>query len=170
MELKKGTLADVMLLQQISIETFIDTFKEQNTEEDLKQYLEKAYTVDQLKKELANENSSFFFLQDNEETVGYLKVNVEDAQTEDSAENAMEIERIYIRNNYKRKGYGKFLIDQAERFAQKENKKTIWLGVWEENTAALAFYKDRGFVQTSSHSFFMGDDEQTDLIMTKQLV
>ncbi|QQP71513.1 GNAT family N-acetyltransferase [Carnobacterium sp. CS13] len=159
-----------MLLQQISIETFTDTFKEQNTEEDLKQYLEKAYTVDQLKKELANEKSSFFFLQDNEETVGYLKVNVEDAQTEDSAESAMEIERIYIRSHYKRKGYGKFLIEQAERFAQKANKKAIWLGVWEKNTAALAFYKDRGFVQTSSHSFFMGDDEQTDLIMTKQLV
>ncbi|ALV22193.1 GNAT family N-acetyltransferase [Carnobacterium antarcticum] len=170
MEFKKGTLADVMLLQQISIETFTDTFKEQNTEEDLKQYLEKAYTVDQLKKELANEKSSFFFLQDNEETVGYLKVNVEDAQTEDIAESAMEIERIYIRSHYKRKGYGKFLIEQAERFAQKANKKAIWLGVWEENTAALAFYKDRGFVQTSSHSFFMGDDEQTDLIMTKQLV
>lgn len=170
MELKKGTFADVMLLQKISIETFTDTFKEKNTVEDLKRYLETAYTVDQLKKELSNENSIFLFLQNNEETVGYLKLNVEDAQTEESAENAMEIERIYVRSHYKRKGYGKFLIEQAELFAQKENKKAIWLGVWEENAAALAFYKDRGFVQKSSHSFFMGDDEQTDLIMTKRLL
>lgn len=170
MELKKGTLADVMLLQQISIETFTDTFKEQNTEEDLKQYLEKAYTVDQLKKELSNKKSAFFFLLDNEETVGYLKLNVADAQTEEIAEDAVEIERIYIRNGHKRKGYGKILIESAERFARKENKKIIWLGVWEENSAALAFYKDRGYIHTSSHSFFMGDDEQTDFIMTKKLV
>ena len=61
MELKKGTFADVMLLQQISIETFTDTFKEQNTEEDLKRYLEKAYAVNQLKKELSNEKSFFYF-------------------------------------------------------------------------------------------------------------
>lgn len=170
MEIKKAALADLMLLQEISIETFTDTFKEQNTEEDLKQYLESAYHTNQLKKELANKNSAFFFLLDNKETVGYLKLNVEDAQTENIAENAMEIERIYIRSHHKRRGYGKILIEQAERLAQKEKKKVIWLGVWEENSAALAFYKDRGFDQTSSHSFFMGDDEQTDFILTKKLI
>lgn len=170
MEIKKVALADLMLLQEISIETFTDTFKEQNTEEDLNQYLERAYNLEQLKKELANKNSAFFFLLDNKETVGYLKLNVEDAQTESIAENAMEIERIYIRKNYKRKGYGKFLLEQAERLAQKEKKKVMWLGVWEENSAALAFYTAREFVHTSSHSFFMGEDEQTDFILTKRLI
>lgn len=169
MELKKCNLEDLELLQKISIELFTDTFKDQNTEEDLKNYLEKAYNSTQLKKELTNKNSAFFFLLDNEEIVGYLKLNIGDAQTEGIAENAVEIERIYIRSNLKRKGYGTVLIEKAEQFAQEKNKKVIWLGVWEENLSALSFYKKKGFIQISSHSFFMGDDEQTDLIMTKTI-
>lgn len=167
MELKKCTLEDLKQLQKISIELFTDTFKNQNTEEDLKNYLEKAYNSTQLKQELANENSTFFFLLDNEEVVGYLKLNIGDAQTEDIAENALEIERIYILSNLKRKGYGTFLIEKAEQFAKQKNKKVIWLGVWEKNFSALSFYKKNGFIQISSHSFFMGEDEQIDLIMTK---
>ena len=169
MELKKCTLEDLKALQKISIELFTDTFKDQNTEEDLKNYLEKAYNSIQLKQELTNKNSTFFFLLDNEEIVGYLKLNIGDAQTEDIVESAVEIERIYIQSDRKRKGYGTVLIEKAEQFAQEKNKKVIWLGVWEENLSALSFYKKKGFIQISSHSFFMGDDEQTDLIMTKTI-
>ena len=167
MELKKCTLEGLESLQKISIELFTDTFKDQNTEEDLNNYLEKAYNSTQLKQELTNENSTFFFLLDNEEIVGYLKLNIGDAQTENIAENALEIERIYILSNVKRKGYGTFLIEKAEQFAKQKNKKVIWLGVWEKNFSALSFYKKNGFIQISSHSFFMGEDEQIDLIMTK---
>ncbi|WP_407371728.1 GNAT family N-acetyltransferase [Carnobacterium sp.] len=169
MELKKCTLEDLKSLQKISIELFTDTFKDQNTEEDLKNYLEKAYNNAQLKQELTNENSTFFFLLDNEEIVGYLKLNIGDAQTEKIDENAVEIERIYIKSDRKRKGYGTFLIEKAKQFAKERNKKVIWLGVWEENLSALSFYKKNGFIQVSSHSFFMGEDEQTDLIMTKTI-
>ena len=169
MELKKCTVEDLKQLQKISIELFTDTFKDQNTEENLKNYLEEAYNSTQLKQELTNKNSTFFFLSDNEEIAGYLKLNIGDAQTEDIAENAVEIERIYIRSNRKRKGYGTVLIEKAEQVAKEKNKEVIWLGVWEENLSALSFYKKKGFIQISSHSFFMGDDEQTDLIMTKTI-
>ena len=118
---------------------------------------------------LGRKSKCSFFLLDNEEIVGYLKLNIDDAQTEDIAENAVEIERIYIRSDRKRKGYGTIFIEKAEQFAKEKNKKVIWLGVWEENLSALSFYKKKGFIQISSHSFFMGDDEQTDLIMTKTI-
>lgn len=169
MELKKCTVEDLKQLQKISIELFTDTFKDQNTEENLKNYLKEAYNSTQLKQELTNKNSTFFFLSDNGEIVGYLKLNIGEAQTEDIAEDAVEIERIYIRSERKRKGYGTILIEKAEQFVKEKNKKVIWLGVWEENLSALSFYKNKGFIQTSSHSFFMGDDEQTDLIMFKEI-
>ncbi|WP_039790739.1 GNAT family acetyltransferase, partial [Paenibacillus riograndensis] len=43
------------------------------------------------------------------------------------------------------------------------------LGVWEKNENAIAFYKKMGFVQTGSHSFYMGDEEQIDIIMTTDI-
>ncbi len=46
-------------------------------------------------------------------------------------------------------------------------KKSIWLGVWEENPKAIRFYEKNGFVPFSRHIFKMGDEEQTDIMMRK---
>jgi diamine N-acetyltransferase len=82
---------------------------------------------------------------------------------------SLEIERIYIKNKFHKKGLGRYLINKAIEIAVEWNKKKIWLGVWEKNERAIGFYKKIGFVQTDAHSFYMGDEEQTDLIMTKPL-
>ncbi|MDT1939631.1 MULTISPECIES: GNAT family N-acetyltransferase [Carnobacterium] len=161
--------SDLQTLQKISIETFSDTFKDQNTTENLTTYLEQAYHTEQLRNELNNPDSTFLFLKDKQEIVGYLKVNVNNAQSENSAEEALEVERIYIKKNAKGQGYGRKMIAKAEELANQKKKKQIWLGVWEHNEPARAFYKHLGFVETSEHSFYMGNEKQLDIIMTKKV-
>ncbi|WP_138420914.1 GNAT family N-acetyltransferase [Aquibacillus sediminis] len=160
---------DLQILQEISIETFNDTFKGQNSPENMKAYLEKAFNIKQLEKELSNISSEFFFVNFNNEVAGYLKVNTHDAQSEEIGDNSIEIERIYIKNQYQKHGLGKYLLNKAIEVALDLNKKEIWLGVWEKNENAIGFYKRLGFVQTGAHSFYMGDEEQTDYIMLKKL-
>lgn len=167
--IQKCALNDLQELQKISVETFTETFQEHNTPEHLQAYLEKAYHLDQLKQELANPQSQFFFIYIGQEAAGYLKINTGSAQTEESGEDALEIERIYVRTKFHKHGLGKQLLQKAIDLALALEKKNIWLGVWEENENAIGFYKKKGFIQTGAHSFFMGDDEQVDLIMTKNL-
>ncbi|KQO12401.1 GNAT family N-acetyltransferase [Paenibacillus sp. Leaf72] len=168
--IKKCTIEDVRLLQEVSVETFIETFSHQNSPENMKAYLEKAFNFNQLEKELCNSSSEFFFIYSNEEIAGYLKQNTDDAQTEIMGSDSLEIERIYIRNKFHKQGLGKHLINKAVHVAIERNKEKIWLGVWEKNEGAIAFYKKIGFVQTGAHSFYMGDEEQIDFIMTKSLL
>ena len=99
-----------------------------------------------------------------------MKVNTNDAQTEKMGNESLEIERIYIRNKFQKQGLGKYLFNKALEIAKERNEKKIWLGVWEKNENAIAFYHKMGFVQTGAHSFYMGDEEQTDFIMTKTLI
>ena len=101
---------------------------------------------------------------------GYLKVNISHAQSEEMGNEALEVERIYIKNTYQKHGLGKRLIHKAIEIAMELNKKNIWLGVWEKNVNAIAFYEKMGFVKTGTHSFYMGDEEQTDYIMLKTLI
>ncbi|GMS48098.1 hypothetical protein NUITMVRE34_13780 [Enterococcus gallinarum] len=61
------------------------------------------------------------------------------------------------------------MLSFAEEFAKAKQKTSLWLGVWEHNANALAFYNKMGFRRVGSHSFFMGDDEQTDYLMEKQI-
>ncbi|MDF9763419.1 MULTISPECIES: GNAT family N-acetyltransferase [Peribacillus] len=167
---KKCTLEDSRKLQEISYETFNETFKHQNTPENMNAYLEKAFNLKQLEKELSNISSQFFFVYFNNEVAGYLKINTNDAQSEEMGDESLEIERIYIKDKFQKLGIGKCLQNKAMEIAMEHNKKKIWLGVWEKNENAIAFYKKLGFVQTGAHSFYMGDEEQMDFIMTKTLL
>ncbi len=166
----KCTLEDLPKLQEISYETFNETFKEQNSPENMHAYLERAFNLEQFEKELSKVFSNFFFVYLNNELAGYLKVNTNDAQSEEMGNDLLEIERIYIKNKFQKHGLGKYLLKKAIEVALEQNKKKIWLGVWEKNENAIAFYQKMGFVQTGAHSFYMGDEEQIDIIMTKTLI
>jgi diamine N-acetyltransferase len=168
--IKPCTIEDLSLLQEISYETFIETFKEQNSPENMAAYLERAFTLNQLEKELSTFSSQFFFVYFNTEVAGYLKVNTQDSQSENMGDDSLEIERIYVRTKFQKLGLGKYLINKAIEIAKEQEKNKIWLGVWEKNQNAIAFYMKLGFVQAGSHSFFMGDEEQIDFIMIKSLV
>ncbi|MEN1936215.1 GNAT family N-acetyltransferase [Paenibacillus sp. 102] len=168
--IKKCTLEDVRKLQEISYQTYNETFKHHNTPENMNAYLEKAFNLKQLEGELSNTSSQFFFVYFNNEVAGYLKVNTNDAQSEEMGDESLEVERIYIKNTFQKHGLGKYMLNKAIEIAMERNKKKIWLGVWENNENAIAFYKKMGFVQTGAHSFYMGNEEQIDFIMTKTLI
>lgn len=166
--IRQCMLEDIQELQEISYDTFNETFREQNSPENIDDYLEKAFNQPQLEKELNNPYSQFFFAYVNNELAGYLKINTDQAQSEERSADALEIERIYIKQSFQKHGVGKQLFQQALQIAKELNKQQMWLGVWEKNEKAIAFYQKIGFVLTGQHSFYMGDEQQTDLIMTKR--
>lgn len=169
MTLIKCTPEHLPELQAISRETFTETFKEQNSLEHLNAYLEKAYNREQLTLELANPDSQFYFVYSANEVAGYLKINVGETQSEEMGDDSLEVERIYVKKKFHKQGLGKMLLAKAFEIAAELGKQKVWLGVWENNENAIAFYKKKGFVQTGAHPFYMGDDKQIDLIMTKIL-
>lgn len=170
MHIKKLDLTDINELQKVSVETFYDTFADKNTEKNMQDYLSNSYNFETLTEELKNKNSFFYFvLNDEDNIMGYLKLNINDAQSEDDFENALEIERIYIRKEFQKQGLGKVLYNIALTKATELEKQRIWLGVWEFNQNAKAFYQHLGFEFVGSHIFNMGADPQTDLIMVKSI-
>lgn len=168
--IKKCTFEDLHKLQEIGAETFNETFKDQNSSENMKAYLESAFNIKQLEKELTNPLSQFFFVYFNHEIAGYLKVNTDEAQSESMGAESLEIERIYVKKKFHKHGLGKYMLNKAIEIAIEHHKEKIWLGVWEVNENAIGFYNKMGFVQTGVHSFYMGEDEQRDLIMTKIII
>jgi ribosomal protein S18 acetylase RimI-like enzyme len=162
-------LNDVEKLQAISRTTFSQTFDEHNSPEDMQTYLDKSFAIDQLKTEINNPDSEFYFAVDANTVVGYLKINIREAQTEKKDVNAFEIERIYVDHAYLGKKIGQSLFNKAIDLAISKKAAYVWLGVWEENHRALAFYKKNGFIPFDKHIFKLGNDEQTDIMMKLEL-
>ncbi|WP_316828906.1 GNAT family N-acetyltransferase [Pedobacter miscanthi] len=166
--IEKVTSTDIIKLQEIGRNTFFEAFAEVNTEENMKDYLENSFSEEKLKAELNNKNSQFYFALVGGNVVAYLKINVGEAQNE-KMDNALEIERIYVLKAFHGKKVAQALYQKAIDIAYQIQVNKVWLGVWEENSRALRFYEKNGFTPFGKHSFWLGNDEQTDLLMKKAL-
>jgi len=168
-KIRQLTLADAETLQALSVETFQDTFAAQNTAANMTAFLTSAYNLPKLKKELQQPGSRFYFIELDGQPLGYLKLNVDPAQSEVMGADNLEIERIYIRPTQKHQGLGSQFLKFAIELARTEGKTGVWLGVWEHNEPAKRFYQKWGFERFSQHDFVMGTDTQTDFLLKKTL-
>jgi diamine N-acetyltransferase len=169
LEIKKVSHEDLVMFQEIGRSTFYETFADSNSEENMTKYLAEGFSLEKLRSELNDENTEFYFGILDQKIVAYLKLNFGLAQTELKANNALEIERIYVLNAFQGKKIGQMLYEKAMQIAKKANAEYIWLGVWEENPKAIQFYKKNGFIEFDKHIFKLGDDIQTDIMMKLKL-
>lgn len=157
-------------LQKIGQLTFLETFASDNKEDDMQQYLKESFAEHKLYTELHDINTAYYFAQENDSIIGYLKLNTGTAQSELKDHNSLEIERIYVLKAYQGHKIGQLLYEKAIAVAVNKEVDFIWLGVWEENHKAINFYTKNGFEAFDKHIFKLGDDEQTDIMMRLTLI
>ena len=167
--LVRATVASAEILSTLSRRTFTEAFAAVNEEQYMNAYMDVAYAPEQLALELANPDTHFFFACQGDCPAGYFKVNFNQAQSDIRDADAMEIERIYVLESFQGMGVGQLLIDKALEMAEAARVRYVWLGVWEHNARAQYFYRRNGFEVFGEHPFFLGEDEQTDWLMRKQL-
>lgn len=169
--IEKVEIKDLKDLQKIAKITFYDTFHAHNSEDNMNKYLEMSFSDDKLKNEILNPESIFYLLKENENNennknvIGYLKLNLGDAQTELKDHRGLEIERIYLLKEYHGKKLANLLMNKAIEVAKEKNKSFIWLGVEDKNLKAIKFYQKNGFNEFDKHIFKFGDEMQTDIMM-----
>ncbi len=166
---QKISISDLQALQKIGRQTFYETFAPSNSEENISKYLEEGFSEDKLTTELEDPNAEFYFATLDDEVIGYLKLNFGASQTELKDDKALEIERIYVLQEFHGKKVGQILYSKAIEVAKDKNSDYVWLGVWEENPRAIGFYKKNGFEEFDKHIFKLGADEQTDIMMKLKL-
>jgi diamine N-acetyltransferase len=169
LSIEKVQLQDAARLQAISLRTFVDTFAALNTPENMAKYVSERLSLAQMQAELANPDSEFYFAIQDGSPIGYLKLNRGTAQTEPQGDDAAEIERIYVVQEYLGKGVAQELFAFALQRAKQVDARVLWLAVWEENPRAIRFYEKCGFVEFGRHTFILGDDAQTDLMLRMDL-
>lgn len=161
--------SEITLLRELAIRTYDSAFRHLNQEGVIETYFETAFAKANLASQLANPNSYWYFARVDNEIIAYIKLNTVTAQTEYKDAHGLEIERIYIDVPYLGKGYGGELVKFAISKARELEKNYIWLGVWEENSGAIKFYKKHGFKIIGTHDYDMIAEIQTDFIMRLDL-
>ena len=169
LEITRVHIPDVRQLQAISMDTFTEAFSADNSAENMRQYLDKAFSIEKLQSEIQDPNTRFYFALNDKKVIGYLKINFGTSQTVPQDEKAVEIERIYLSSAFYGKNIGQQLIAKAIEIARQADAPFIWLGVWEHNPRAIRFYSKNGFVAFDEHLFMLGEEAQRDLLMKRLL-
>jgi ribosomal protein S18 acetylase RimI-like enzyme len=79
------------------------------------------------------------------------------------------LQRIYLLRAAQGSGGGAALMAEAVDLAVAWGADILWLGVWENNHRALAFYARSGFREVGEHIFKIGEQVDRDLILARDL-
>ena len=169
--IREATVDDAKKLTDLAYTTFWDAFVHhpKNAPDDLNHYMRQAFNVDQISAELGDEKSIFLIAEIEGEPAGYAKIINDAIEPAITALRPVELNRLYSHQQFLGKGIGQALMDACFRRAKQENRDVMWLGVWEYNPRAQRFYEKNGFRVVGSHTFQLGEDSQTDLLMQRTL-
>jgi diamine N-acetyltransferase len=167
--IRVANAVDAAMIADLSYRTFCDAFASFNTKENMDKFIRNDFNRKKLIAQVSEPGNIFLLAYKDNELTGYLRLLESYSPPELGEVDAIEISRIYVEYKITSKGIGSLLMQKCIDVAQEKNKKVIWLGVWEHNAKAIAFYKRFGFEIFSDHIFMLGDDAQTDILMKKDL-
>lgn len=169
--IRPASAVDAAILTDLAYTTFWDAFAHhpKNAPDDLNHYMRQAFNIEQISAELQDENSIFLIAELESGPAGYAKIIIGSIESGVTAERPVELSRLYSHQEFLGKGVGQALMDASILRAKQEGCDVMWLGVWEFNPRAQRFYERNGFRVVGRHTFQLGSDPQTDLLMQRDV-
>jgi len=164
--IRPAVAADAPVLAELARRTFFDTFAPNNDAGDMAIHLARAYGVPQQSAELADPVITTLLVERDGAAVAYAQLrsgHVPDCVT---GADPLEVWRFYVSQEWHGRGIAQALMDRVKVGARERGARTLWLGVWEKNDRARAFYAKCGFADVGEHIFLFGTDPQTDRVMS----
>jgi len=157
------------MLTELGARTFAETFAADNTPEDLTAYMAASFNVAQQTAELEDPGSTFLIAELDGRAAGYAKLHDGEPEQGVQGQKPVELVRLYVSREWLGRGVGEQLMRACLDEARQAGHETIWLGVWERNARAQAFYRKWNFRTVGEHDFQLGADLQRDILMARAL-
>jgi ribosomal protein S18 acetylase RimI-like enzyme len=167
--IRLGVPSDATALADLAARTFRETFGANNRPEDMSLHTAHAYGKSQQEAELRDPDITTLLVEVEGELAGYAQVRSGQAPECVTGNAPIELSRFYVAQPWQGRGIAQSLMRKVESHAYRRGGRTLWLGVWERNERAKAFYQKCGFMDVGSHLFMLGTDPQTDRIMMRPL-
>ena len=160
---------DAELVTELAQKTFRETYGPLNDPGELSMYMDRQLAGKVLEEEIRADGSVWYIACIDGVAVGFLKIRRDRDPGNLGGRKALELQRIYVLQEYQGFSIGKTLINTAKAYARAQGFRTIWLQVWQKNTKAIKFYQDAGFVVYETAGFLMGTEVQQDFLMRYDL-
>jgi GNAT superfamily N-acetyltransferase len=167
--IRRGVPADAAVLADLARTKFYDAFAATTDPTDLALHLQRAYGVPQQTAELLDPGITTLLAEKDGTVIAYAQIRNHHAPECVTTDAPIELWRFYVDRGWHGQGIAPALMDHVKSEARRRGARTLWLGVWEHNARARAFYAKCGFTDVGEHIFLFGTDPQTDRVMTTML-
>jgi diamine N-acetyltransferase len=168
-DVRRGVAADAVALAALAARTFTDAFGADNRPEDLTLHLARSYGEEQQRAELTNPGMTTFVAESDRRLIGFAQLREGSAPASVREKKPVELMRFYVAKEWHGRGLAQQLMQAAISDAERRGGTALWLGVWEKNPRAIAFYSKVGFRDVGSQVFVVGTDPQTDRVLIRVL-
>jgi len=169
-QIRRATVADAEALTEIGARTFFETFAADNTPEDMRMFLESTWRPELQRAEILDEGMDTLLACDAHGAIaGFAQVRMAHPPSGIEARAPVELKRFYVDRPWHGQGLARTLMEAAEQAARARGGRELWLGVFERNERARAFYRKCGFDKVGTQIFVVGNDPQNDHVMLKVL-
>ncbi|OHF02984.1 acetyltransferase [Colletotrichum orchidophilum] len=169
--LRPASLNDTKAISELGAHVFSLTFGHSVEPHELKTFLDEAYSLEAIQKDLSDPNKDTIVAVDpTGDLLGFAMLTRGSSDPcITHLDGTVELQRIYMYPKAQGSGAAKLLADHLENIAREQGFRHIWLGVWEENLRAQKAYEKWGYKECGTHDFAVGSVIQTDNIMMKKL-
>jgi len=162
-------LPDALSMSRLAEATFREAFAAVNTAENMEQHCRASYGEAIQAAEIAHPMMATLLAEHGPQLVGYAQLRWGSAPACVTGNAPGEINRIYVAGEWHGKGVAQALMDACLGELRARGSDVAWLGVWEHNPKALAFYRKLGFTERGEHVFALGNDPQRDVVMARSI-
>lgn len=167
--IRRGEAADAAALAVFGERMFLDTFGPSNDPAHIRAYLDEAFGLAQQSAELADPDTTILLATVDDALVAYAQLRRGPAPACVAHNGAIELQRFYLDRRAHGSGLASTLMEEVRATAAMLGAGHIWLGVWESNPRAIAFYMKCGYADVGSKTFDVGTDRQVDRVMVAPL-
>lgn len=158
---------DAATLASLAGRTFRDAYAAQGDLSALDEYVAAHFSAELLAQQLQDSSTVHLLASAAGVPIGYAVLRLGTPPDCVRGPRPIELGRLYLEQRVIGKGYGAALMQACLREADRLGCETLWLGVWEENHRARAFYKNWGFQDTGTYEFEIGGKVDHDPVMVR---
>lgn len=167
--MRKADRRDAKRLAELAERSFRDTFGAANTAENMDLHCGTSYGEAIQAREIASPHIVTLLSEAAGTLAGFAQVSWGPAPACVAGRSPGEIQRLYAAREWHGKGVAQGLMDACFEELRARGSDVVWLGVWERNPRAIAFYTKSGFREVGDHVFKVGADPQRDIVMARSI-
>ena len=164
-KIRPATLSDAATLSELGARTFRDSFAADNSPENMEAFLASHYRPDIQEAELREPRHLYLLAETSGRPAGFALLRDEAHEPSVRAERPLHLSRLYVDQPFLGARVGAALMLRCLEEGRARKHDVLWLGVWEHNARARAFYTRWGFTEVGETRFLLGDDPQRDLVL-----